>query len=604
MGILSQMRHIEFLPTASSFESERKKILRRAVTLGAQICAILVPVFGVLDLILKYHIFWKLFAIRFSVTCLCTVIFVLTKKEVGRKRPFSLAAALAWIVCGAIAVMTFIDQGPADPYYAGINLPLLGFGILLPLSMTESLLVLSVTWLFYLIPNALILQPHQLNLFIGNNFFLMSTIIISFISTQFNLQNAKRQYFSRKRLQAAHKKIKKHAMELENKVQERTHHLLQSERLAVVGQLAGGIAHDFNNVLTAILGICYLLLDSMSRKNPARTEIESILKAGKRAADLVRQLLAFSRRQVLRPQLLRIDDVIQEVGKMLHRIIGEDIDLIFITPPRLWNVLADPVQIEQIILNLSINARDAMPEGGKLIIEAKNITLDSEYCQMGKVSLLPGDYVMLSASDTGTGMCDEIKSKIFEPFFTTKERGKGTGLGLSTVYGIVKQSNGDILVYSEEGKGTTFKIYLPRVSEDYDEPAYKQTRTRCLKKGSETILLVEDEPMVRDLTSRMLKKQGYQVIETGSPMEALNISRNYPGKIDLILTDVIMPQMNGKELAAQITNDRKNAKILFISGHADSMIDQHGILKTSFHFLQKPFTMENLNGKIRTLFDN
>jgi signal transduction histidine kinase/CheY-like chemotaxis protein len=586
------------------FNRERLTIINHAVMKGAILCSILVPLFGLLDLVFKPYMVATLYTIRFFVTLACIAIFYGSKAPFGKKYPYQMTFLLVLFVCGSIALMTHLDMGSVDPYYAGINLPLVGLGIMFPFTLWEGIITLSSVWLIYFIPNLILMKPDQITLFLNNNFFLISTIIISLVGTQFNLQHRKNQWASHRRLRLAHRKIKSHAKELEEKVKERTQRLLQSERLAVVGQLAGGVAHDFNNILTAILGISQLLLDSLPKGNPIREDIESICRVGRRAVDLVKQLLAFSRRQILRPKLLNLNDVIQDVEKMLHRLIGEDIELIVKTAPNLGSVMADPVQIEQIILNLSVNARDAMPHGGSLIIQTANVTLDQAYCKLGKTSLVPGDYVMLSTSDTGSGMPDEIKAKIFEPFFTTKEPGQGTGLGLSTVYGIVKQSNGDILVYSEPDKGTTMKIFLPRQRESAVTEVKEEKSASGLPRGKETILLVEDEEEVRKLTARMLKKQGYKVMQAGEGREALSIADNYKDNIDLLVTDVIMPHMSGKDLAENLTSERSNIKVLFISGHNDSMMMHHGINAAHVAFLQKPYTIESLSHKIRHVFDN
>jgi len=589
---------------AAQFEQERMRLLNRAVAIGATLAAVLVPLFSLLDIVFKPNVFWLFFIIRLSVTLASIAVYFLTKTPFGIKNPYPLGVFLTIIVGGSIALMCHLDMGPSDPYYAGINLPLLGFGILLPLLLKEGILVFGIVWLIYFIPNFFVLQSHEVKIFVSNNFFMISTIIISLAASQFHLYQRRAQWHTHRKLQSAHRKIKNHAKELEEKVQERTQRLLQSERLAVVGQLAGGIAHDFNNILTAILGISQLITDSLSEKNPIRQDIESISRAGKRAVDLVKQLLAFSRRQILISKVLNLNDVISEIREMLARVIGEDIELIVRTQPDLGNILTDPVQIEQIILNLSVNARDAMSNGGKLIIKTANVTLDKTYCKSGKITLPPGEYVMLAVSDTGEGMDKEVKAKIFEPFFTTKEKGQGTGLGLSSVYGIVKQSNGDITVYSEEGKGTTLKIYLPRVMEPTEKPRKKTNNRRKLPTGKETILLVEDENEVRHLTARLLEKQGYKVMQAEEGRAALSLSEQYDGSIDLLVSDVIMPHMNGKVLAERLLAQRSDLKVLFISGHINSIIAQSGIFNISSAFLQKPYTIENLSNKIRDIFDN
>ncbi len=586
------------------FNKERLRLLNRAVAIGAILAVILIPIFSILDIIIKYHIFWTFFSIRISVTVISMAIFLLTKSSFGKKQPYILGAFLTLIVGGSISLMCYLDQGPSDPYYAGINLPLLGFGILLPLTLVEAIFIFILVWLSYFLPNLLILNPSEIKIFISNNFFIISTIIISLASSQFHLFQRKMQWYTHQKLQFAHQKIQNHTKELKEKVKERTQRLLQSERLAVVGQLAGGIAHDFNNILTAILGFSQLILDSLPAKSPLRNDVKNITESGERAVDLVKQLLAFSRRQILSPKVINLNDEITNIERMLSRVIGENIELIIDSQKDLSNIIADPVQIEQIILNLSVNARDAMPEGGNLIIKTANVTLNESYCKTNKISLAKGDYVMLSVSDTGEGMSEDVKTKIFEPFFTTKKKGKGTGLGLSTVFGIVKQSHGDIVVFSEKGKGTTIKIYFPHIKESSEKTAKKIKYVPKLQKGKETILLVEDEDKVRELTARMLTKQGYKVIQAKEGKTALSLSGKYCGSIDLLLTDVIMPQMSGKMLAEQLIVQRSNLKILFTSGHIDSMLTQQGIINLNRSLLQKPYTFESLHHKIRDIFDN
>ena len=602
--IFKNRRKIKNQPLEAQFEVERKKILNRAVTWGAALCAIFVPMFGLLDLVIKPHVFHTFALIRLVVTLVCIGVFFISKMKLGEKYSFLLSTVVGLSVCGSIALMCLFDQGPIDPYYAGINLPLLGFGIMLPLTLTEGTILFGLIWLSYIVPNALILKPHELNIFISNNFFLLSTILIALAGSQFNLMHQRNQWNVHRKLRAAHKKIKNHANELEQKVQERTQCLLQSERLAVVGQLAGGIAHDFNNHLTAILGISELMKETFEDTDRRKNDIESIYRVGRRAADLVRQLLAFSRRQILMPKILNLNDILDEVEKMLKRLIGEHIELVVSVAHDLGSVRADPVQIEQIILNLAVNARDAMAEGGRLIIETDNITLDKAYCKHVRVSVPPGDYVMLAITDTGIGMPEDVRMKIFEPFFTTKEQGKGTGLGLSTVYGIVKQSNGDIFVYSEKGRGTTFKIYLPRIKEASTELEQAQVAPEDLPKGKETILLVEDEDVVRKLTARMLEKQGYTVIQAEEGTKALELSKHHKGQIDMLVTDVVMPNMGGRALANHMMSESNDLKVLYISGYTDKTVHLQNIVDTDAEFLQKPYTLETLSYKIRSIFDN
>ena len=377
--------------------------------------------------------------------------------------------------------------------------------------------------------------------------------------------------------------------------------LRQSQKLEGVGQLAGGIAHDFNNLLTVISGFSALAMRGLKPEDPLFSNLEEIKKAGDRAASLTRQLLAFSRRQVLQPRVLNLDTAVTDMEKMLRRIIGEHIDLRAVLEPTLGNVNADPGQIEQIILNLVVNARDSMPHGGKLTIETDNVYLDEDYVK-DHVGAQVGPHVMLAVTDTGQGIDEKTLERIFEPFFTTKEMGKGTGLGLSTVYGIVKQSGGNIWVYSELSRGTTFKIYLPRVDDSVEECKRSLEETK-LTKGSETILLVEDEEMLRKLGRQTLKGHGYHVLEAANGDEAIAIAAKHEGPIDLLLTDVIMPGMNGREVATCLLEKRPSLRVLFMSGYTDDAIVHQGVLDESANFIQKPFSPDGLARRVREVLD-
>jgi PAS domain S-box-containing protein len=378
--------------------------------------------------------------------------------------------------------------------------------------------------------------------------------------------------------------------------------LRQSQKMEAIGQLAGGVAHDFNNLLTVIKGYSQLSLLDLKENDPLRGNIQEIEKATQRATDLTRQLLAFSRRQILDLKVVDLNLLLKDTEKMLRRIIGEDIELVTHLSEDLGKVKIDPSQIEQVIFNLVVNARDAMPSGGKLTIETANVELDEAYAHT-HVGVVPGRYVRLSVSDTGVGMTHEVKEKVFEPFFTTKEKGKGTGLGLSMVYGIVKQSNGNIWVYSEPNRGTTFRIYFPRSEEEADTRRERE-ETDFFPRGSETILLVEDDELVRDLASRLLKQQGYTVLEASNGQEALSVAKEHVGEtIHLLLADIVMPQMGGKELADWLKISRPNVKVLFTSGYADYAIVHHGVLDAGTQFLQKPFSLKTLSHKVREVLD-
>ncbi len=377
--------------------------------------------------------------------------------------------------------------------------------------------------------------------------------------------------------------------------------LHQAVKLEAIGRLAGGVAHDFNNILTVISGFGQLLLEESAPEDPGRPHLEQILKSAERAAALTRQLLAFGRRQVLAPEVLDLNATANEISKMLFRLLGEDIDLVWHLNPNLGRVKVDRGQIEQVIMNLVVNARDAMPYGGKQTLETAEVELDESYAR-AHVGVAPGAYVMLALSDTGVGMSKDTLAHIFEPFFTTKEKGQGTGLGLPMVYGIVKQSGGNIWVYSEPGRGTTFKIYLPRVEESV-RPAEPATPLPVRLGTSETILLVEDDDAVRRLLRQTLKKGGYRLLEAARPNEALDLCEKNLGAIRLLLTDVVLPEMYGRELANQILRLSPGIEVLFMSGYTDNAIVRHGMLDPEVAFLQKPFTPDGLLRKVREVLD-
>lgn len=378
--------------------------------------------------------------------------------------------------------------------------------------------------------------------------------------------------------------------------------LRQAQKMEAVGQLAGGIAHDFNNLLGVIIGYSDLLLERLDPIHPMHRDVEQIKQAGDRAARLTRQLLAFSRKQVLQPRVLDLNTVLTGTEKLLRRLIGEDVELRVVPGARLGRVKTDPGQLEQIIMNLAVNARDAMQDGGTLTIETMNIELDQSYA-FRHPPLHPGPYVLLAITDTGCGMSAETQAHIFEPFFTTKGAGKGTGLGLSIVYGIVKQSGGYIWVYSEPEKGTTFKIYLPVVDE-LVEPGELHKEVKRTKAVTETILIAEDDAGVRMLTQRSLQEAGYTVLDAASPADAADISEHHQGPIHLMVTDVVMPKMSGRELANHLSSKRPEMKVLYVSGYADDAIVHHGVLDPGVAFLPKPFSPRALTRKVAEVLES
>ncbi len=373
--------------------------------------------------------------------------------------------------------------------------------------------------------------------------------------------------------------------------------LRQSQKMEAIGHLAGGVAHDFNNLLTIIMGRADLLLRGMEQADPTRGELALIYSTAERAGVLTRQLLQFSRQQMLTPRVINLNEVIVDVKEMLCRLIGEDIELVTRLEPQLVPVSADASQIQQIILNLAVNARDAMKDGGRLLIETGNIELDEEYA-MRHVSVVPGKYAVLSVSDTGCGMDEKVRARLFEPFFTTKEMGKGTGLGLSTVYGIVKQSGGNIWVYSEPGRGSAFKVYLPASKDTKVVSAASSAELPSVQTGSQVVLVAEDESAVCELIAEVLTVAGYTVLTAGNGEDALTVSAEYNGEIHLLVTDLVMPRLSGSALAAQLKPLRPSIKVLFMSGYASNMTDRIGIPDGMF-YLDKPFTPDKLIRRVK-----
>ena len=376
--------------------------------------------------------------------------------------------------------------------------------------------------------------------------------------------------------------------------------LLQAQKIEAVGLLAGGIAHDFNNLLTAILGYCELAELRLDEKSEVRRDLHEIRRAGERAAALTRQLLAFSRKQVLQPEVFVPNDEVRELEPLLHRLISENVRLSTQLAADAGRVRVDRNQLHQVLVNLLVNARDAMPSGGKVLIETRNVELDEHYAKVHP-GAKEGEYVMIAVSDTGVGMEESVRSRVFEPFFTTKERGKGTGLGLSMVYGVVKQSGGYIWVYSEVGHGTTFKLYFPRVDASVDERHAGAASAAALR-GGERMLVAEDEQVVRQLLTRLLEMRGYQVFAAASGEAALATAEQ-AGEIQLLISDVVMPDMSGRQLADRLVALRPGLKVLFISGYTDESIASHGVLDPGVHLLEKPFTAEVLARRVREVLD-
>ena len=378
--------------------------------------------------------------------------------------------------------------------------------------------------------------------------------------------------------------------------------LRQVQKMEAVGRLAAGVAHDFNNVLSVILSYAETIAGDLKPGDPIAADIEEVRRAAVRAADLTRQLIAFSRQQVLEPKVLNLNPSVAGMERLLRRLLGADVELTIRPGVGLWNVKADPGQVAQILMNLAVNARDAMPQGGELTIETANVTLDEEHAS-GRRDVRAGSYVMLAVSDTGVGMDVETRQRVFEPFFTTKDKGKGTGLGLATVFGVVKQSGGHIELRSELGEGTTFEVYLPKVSSVPDAPT-SQRPSPDVHRGNETILLVEDDDQVRAVARSILRRKGYVVLEASGGEEARLLREQHKAEIDLLLTDVVLPQMSGRRLVDHLLAIRPAMRVVFMSGYAGDAILHHGVLESGFAFIQKPLTPASLTRKVREVLDS
>jgi two-component system cell cycle sensor histidine kinase/response regulator CckA len=386
------------------------------------------------------------------------------------------------------------------------------------------------------------------------------------------------------------------------KRQQLEHQFVQSQKMEVLGQLAGGVAHDFNNILAVIMGYSDMMMETLAADDPLRKDVEQVRQAAERATALTRQLLVFSRKEILQPVVLDLNEVVKSIDKMLRQLIGENILLTVVLGKKIGNLRADAGYVGQVLMNLVVNARDAMPDGGNLTIETGQVTLEENDAQT-HTGITPGDYVMLSVSDTGTGMTDKVKARLFEAMFTTKPKGKGTGLGLTTCQTIVQQSGGHIVVYSELGKGTTFKVYFPRVDEPLDRST-QAGRIDLKQKGTERVLVVEDEPAVRQLARMVLQAQGYEVLSASTGEEGLRVVHEQQGPpIRLVITDVIMPKMDGNVMAESLKLAYPELKILFTSGYNDDAIAHHGVLNPDVEFLAKPYTPATLTRKVRDMLD-
>jgi signal transduction histidine kinase/CheY-like chemotaxis protein len=577
---------------------ERVRELRKIILFCANWLALpLFAAFLIADYIYAREDFLLFACLRFLIVPSCILLNIKVRRT-HRLLEMQGWGALHVFVCAMIiTVMIFIAEGKTSIYYAGLNLLTIAVGSFIP--WTTGALVFTIVLIYfpYIAWSFVTWSAGGHTVFLLNLFFMVTTIILTMVIRHFN--ETFRMAAIRSKV-ALHNELHRRAAIIEEKTAEAIHleeQFRQSQKMEAVGRLAGGIAHDFNNLLMVIQSYAEILRESMPFSDRRREKTDQILKATSRATSLTKQMLAFGRKQILSPVVLDLNSVIDETAQMLKRLIGEDIDVRVLLAPSLWAVEADPSQIVQVVMNLCVNARDAMPRGGSLSITTGNVT-PMEISRSGCTDAPPAEYVKLAIRDTGIGISKEMQEHIFEPFFTTKDVGKGTGLGLATVYGIVRQSGGYVSVESAPGKGTCFTVYLPRV----ERTAVTETLpvVEAQGGGDQTILVVEDEDAVREPLCDYLRGLGYNVLAASSGPQALALAEGHPDSIDLLVTDAIMPKMNGRELAERLTSQQPGLRTIFISGYTDDAVLWRGIKMRGATLLQKPFNLEALAKEVRT----
>jgi len=577
---------------------ERAKELRALISVSSLWLSIpLFAVFWITDYFYVPEKFLLFGLIRLTIVPACLLVNAEVRASRSILKLQSWGAFYAFSNAILITAMSFLAGGKSSAYYAGLNLCAIAGGSFIPWTTGFLVLNLALIYVPFLGLSLLTWNVESNAVFITNVFFMGATVIITVVVRHFN--ETYRLSAIRSRV-ALDDELDRRATIIQEKTEEAVRleeQFRQSQKMEAVGRLAGGVAHDFNNLLMAIQGYAEVLRDSLPVHDGLRKNTEQILKAANRAASLTSQMLAFSRKQILTPVVLDLNEVIDETAKMLKRLIGEDVELRIHPSQSLWAVEADPNQMVQVVMNLCVNARDAMPNGGVLTIATANVTASKMSLEKGASDLTRGEYVKLTVSDTGLGISKEMQELIFEPFFTTKEIGKGTGLGLAMVYGVVKQSGGHVSVDSEMGRGTRFTIYLPRVMQDIttevNVPDEEQPR------GMETILIAEDEEAVREALSDYMRGLGYAVLTADSGPRALAVAAAYEGTIELLISDVVMPGMNGRELSEKLTDLRPTLRTVFMTGYTDDEVLRHGIKKLGATLLQKPFHLDTLAREVR-----
>lgn len=602
------------------YAAKSVKTIRLAFLLGIFFYSL----FGILDAILmpeKKAILWF---IRYGVVCPLIFVCILISFWSGFQKYSQAFIAFVILLAGSgISVMVAIATPPASfSYYAGVILVLmLGYGFVKARFLWASLAGWLNIIIYEIVAIGIVQTPYPV--LINNNFFFISANLIGMCSCYAFEFYTRKNFFMALMLSNERIKVTELNRDLEKIIHKRTSQLqkandrlkqeikdrealqsqlIQAQKMESVGRLAGGIAHDYNNISSIIIGYSEMALEQVEDSDPLHEDLMEILAAAKRSTGITRQLLAFARKQTIAPKVLDPNEIIENMLKMLRRMIGEDIVLAWRPGTEIWPVKIDPSQVDQILANLCVNARDAIADVGKMTIETKNFSFDEDYCA-DHPGFFPGKYVLIAVSDDGSGIAPETLDNIFEPFFTTKAMGKGTGLGLATVYGVVKQNNGFINIYSELDKGTTVKVYLPQHTGQTVEAHNNATLEIPLSRG-ETVLLVEDDGPILALSKRILEELGYSVLSANSPSKAIRLAKEYVDEICLVITDVVMPEMNGRELSKQLQRLYSNIKILFMSGYTADVIAHRGVLEDGICFLNKPFSKMDLAVKVREALDS
>lgn len=598
-----------------SYNSKSVKYIRLAFLFGIFFYSI----FGFLDAVMapdKKHLLWF---IRYALICPGLFVCILLSFLSDFQKFSQLVIVSAIIIAGSgISVMMALVSSPASSsYYAGIILVLMfGYGFIRARFIWASLGGWVNVIIYEIVAIWIVQTP--VYVLINNNFFFISANIIGMVTCYSFEFSARKEFFTARMLAEEREKVMTLNRSLEKKVSQRTLELqsayeklqketedrelfqaklIQAQRMESVGRLAGGVAHDFNNILSVIIGSSEMVLLETDKDDPRYEDLTIILDAALKSTEITKQLLAFARQQTAAPKVLDINSTIENMLKMLVRLIDEGVELIWLPGENVWPVKIDPSQMDQIITNLCVNGKDAIEDTGCITLETANIRLDERYCQQ-HLGAVPGDYVLLTVSDSGYGMDEETMRKIFEPFFTTKGLHKGTGLGLATVYGIIKQNDGYIYVDSELGGGTRFRVYLPRHTGDSLDSIEDKSLEPCIGNG-ETILLVEDDPSILEITAKVLGQLNYSVFPTGSPAKAIQLMEEKKGEIDLLITDVVMPEMNGRELSVELTKICGSLKTLFMSGYPADVIGHRGVLEDGVNFIEKPLSKNELSRKVK-----